>query len=133
MSQPAGVGEKQRAAARIARSQDEDAASPLSLRRLGGSLLCAALVLAAVGLEFASGQAANSPEDSRYANLVPLGWPRPVRVVWWVIIAAAAAGHRFLLDQRRGAGRYVIAALAATPFALFALGIAVGAGWSTWH
>ncbi|GAC1610150.1 MAG: hypothetical protein NVS3B26_15380 [Mycobacteriales bacterium] len=96
-------------------------------------MLCAALVLLAVGLEFASGQAANSPEDARYANFVPLGWPQPVRVLWWLLIAGAAASHRLLLDTRLGVRRRVLAALAATPFALFALGIAFGASWSTWH
>lgn len=96
-------------------------------------MLCAALVLLAVGLEFASGQAANSPEDARYATLVPLGWPQPVRVLWWLLVAGAAASHRLLLDTRVSVRRRLLAALAATPFALFALGIAFSASWSTWH
>ncbi|GAC1611681.1 MAG: hypothetical protein NVS3B26_26960 [Mycobacteriales bacterium] len=133
MNRLADAAARDHAAVRIARCQQEGPASHPSLRRLSGSLMCAGLVLLAVGLELASAQAANTPESSRYADVVPLGWPRPVRVLWWVLIAAAAAGHRLLLDERRNAGRYVIAALAATPFALFALGIAVGAPWATWH
>lgn len=102
-------------------------------RRFALSMCCALLVLLAVGVELASGQAANSPEDARYQPFFPLGWPQPIRVLWWLLVAAAAAAHRLLLDSRPGSRRWALAALAATPFGVFAGGIAVGTGWSTWH
>ena len=102
--------------------------------RLAAAMGCAALVLLAVALELVSGQAANSPEDARWGSFVPLGWPQPVRVGWWVLIAAAAAAaHRLLLDERSGWRRRLLAAVAATPFAVFATGVAFGSSWSTWH
>ena len=100
--------------------------------RLAAAMGCAALILLAVALELVSGQAANSPEDAWWGSFVPLGWPRPVRVGWWVLIAAAAA-HRLLLDERSGWRRRLLAAVAATPFAVFATGVALGTSWSTWH
>jgi len=102
-------------------------------RRLAAAMGCAALVLLAVALELVSGQAANSPEDTRWGPFVPLGWPQPVRVGWWVLIAMAAATHRLLLDERSGSRRRFLAAIAATPFAVFASGVTMGTSWSTWH
>ena len=102
-------------------------------RRAAAAMGCAALVLLAVALELASGQAANSPEDARWGPFVPLRWPQPVRVGWWVLIAAAAATHRLLLDERSSWRRRFLAAVAATPFAVFATSVAFGTSWSTWH
>jgi nitroreductase len=111
----------------------ERAEDELSGSRLAGALLCGLLVLVAIGLEIIAGQGGNSPAEARYARFVPLGWPQPARVAWWVMIAGAAAGHRLLLDDRQGWRRRVLAAAAATPFAVFAVGVGVGASWSTWH
>lgn len=94
---------------------------------------CAAFVLLAVALEVVSGQAANSESSSRAYGLVPLTWPQPVRVTWWLLVAAAAAGHRYhLVRAGLGQGRW-LGVLLAAPFVVFATGIAFGASWSTWH
>lgn len=53
------------------------------------ALLCAGFVAAAVLLEVIGGQNANSPDPSWAERVVPLGWPQPVRVLWWLLIAAA--------------------------------------------
>lgn len=113
-----------------ARAYDE--AVP-GLGRVFGSIVCVVVVLLAVALEVVAGQAANSPEAAHYARLIPLGWPQPVRALWWALIAAVAAAHRLLLDERRGLRRHLLAALAASPFVVFAGGIASGASWSTWN
>ena len=105
----------------------------LSGRRLAAAVGCALLVLGAVGLELVSGQAANSPSEAAYQPFVPLGWPAPARVAWWMLIAGAAATHRLLLDTLTGRARQVTAIAAAAPFAVFATGIAFGSSWSTWH
>jgi hypothetical protein len=54
-------------------------------------------------------------------------------VGWWLLVAGAAAGHRTLLQGTRGARPRVMAGLAASPFVVFAAGVAVGAEWATWH
>lgn len=105
----------------------------LTSRRLAASLGCAILVLGAVALELLAGQAANSPEDATVQVFVPLSWPQPVRVLWWLTVAAAAAGHRLFLDTRTGLRRALIAIAAATPFAVFAAGVAFSTAWSAWH
>lgn len=91
------------------------------------------LVLGAVALEMLSGRAANSPEDAALQPFVPLGWPQPARVLWWLTVAVAAADHRLLLDTGSGLRRQLIAIAAAAPFTVFATGIAFGTSWSTWH
>lgn len=97
------------------------------------SVGCAAFVLLAVSLEVAGGQASNSENPEWVDGLVPLTWPQPVRVGWWLLVAAASAGHRyFLVRAGLGTGRW-LGGLLATPFVLFAAGIAAGSSWSTWH
>jgi hypothetical protein len=100
---------------------------------VGKAVGCAAFVLFAVLLEIFSGQAANSDNRSWLYGLVPLTWPDPARVVWWLFVAAAAWGHRiYLVRAGLGSGRW-LGALLAAPFSVFAAGIAVGASRSTWH
>ncbi len=97
-----------------------------------GSLLCAGLVVLAVGLEVAAGGAANSPEAS-YAGFFPLSWSQPVRVLWWLVIAAAAAGHRLLLVRAGMATGRVLPVVLALPFLVFAAGVAASTSWTAWH
>ncbi len=54
------------------------------------ALGCAAFVLFAVVLEVLSGQAANSKNPGWAYRLVPLAWPPPARVLWWLLVAVAA-------------------------------------------
>lgn len=99
-----------------------------------GSIGCALSVLAGVVLEMLAGQAANSPEPDWVERLVPLAWPRPARVGWWLLIAAAAGAHRLLWDRCAGRSlRWVVAAVFAAPFLVFAGGIGAGASWATFH
>jgi hypothetical protein len=105
----------------------------LTGRRLAASVGCALLVLGAVALELLSGQAANSPDDAVLQPFVPLSWPQPARVLWWLTIAGAAACHRLFLDTGTGLRRQLVALAAAAPFAVFAAGIAFSTGWSAWH
>jgi hypothetical protein len=105
----------------------------LTGRRLLLSLALAAAVLLAVALEGLSGQAANSPGEAAYAPYVPLGWPQPVRALWWLAVGGAAASHRLLLDTRPGRRRLLLAAVAALPFVVFAGGVAAEASWTAWH
>ena len=102
-------------------------------RRLLASFCCAAFVLLAMAVEVLSGQAANSPGEAKFQPFAPLGWPAPVRVLWWLLVATAAAGHRVLLYGLHGARQRLSAALLAAPFVVFAVGIALGADWATWH
>jgi hypothetical protein len=104
-------------------------------RARGGAVVLvgsAAVVLGAVSLEVLAGQAANSPV-SRWAALVPLTWPQPARVAWWLGIAGAAAGYRWSLRQVGLPARAVADVITVAPFVAFAAGIALGASWSTWH
>lgn len=108
-------------------------AQTLSGRRLLAALACGTFVLGAVVLEVLSGQAANSFSTARFEDVVPLGWPAPLRVAWWLLVAAAAVAHRRLLHPSPSRGQQVLTAVVASPFVAFACGIAAGAGWSTWH
>lgn len=100
---------------------------------VGKAVGCATFVLFAVALEVLSGQAANSENPSWVNGLVPLTWPQPARVAWWLLVAAAAGAHRYYLVRAGlGSGRW-LGWLLAAPSAVFAAGIAAGASWSTWH
>lgn len=94
---------------------------------------CAVFVLLAVAGEVVSGQAANSENPSWVYGLLPLTWPEPARVAWWLLVAAAAAAHRVLLVRAGFARGRWLGWLLAAPFVVFAGGIAAGASWSTWH
>ena len=106
---------------------------PVSGRRLLAALGCAAFVLGAVLVEMVSGQAANTPSAARYEALVPLGWPAPLRVGWWLVVAAAAVNYRRLLHPSARRRERALRAGAALPFGTYDVGIAVGADWATWH
>lgn len=97
------------------------------------TLGCAGFVLLAVAGEVLGGLGANSPAPAWAEIVVPLAWPRPLRILWWLAVAAAAGGfrlglHRLGMPQRR----WVVVASVA-PFLIFAAGIAAGTSWATWH
>lgn len=95
--------------------------------------LSAAFVLGAVSLEVAAGAGANSPADPLLARLVPLAWPAPARVLWWLAVAGAALSFRLSLRRLGVRQRPWIIVVSVLPFVVFAAGIAAGADWSTWH
>lgn len=115
------------------RSRDVADSEQVSGRRVLAALGCGAFVIGAVLLEMLSGQGANSPITSRFESAVPLGWPAPLRVLWWLAVAAAAVAHRALLHPSRNLRNRVLATAVASPFVAFAVGIGVGADWATWH
>lgn len=96
------------------------------------SLLAGSFVLGAVVLEWLSGDRANSPEPG-WAELVPLAWPQPLRVVWWLLVTAAAGWFRYGMHRYGMRQRPLVVAATVVPFAAFALGVATGAEWATWH
>ncbi len=92
-------------------------------------------MLAAVAVEVVAAEYSESPVPAWAVGVVPLTWPQPVRVLWWLIVAAAALTSRLLL-ARLGLGpkprRWVTVAMVA-PFVMIAAGVAFGADWATWH
>jgi hypothetical protein len=95
---------------------------------LGGLVL----PFAALALEVVSGTYANSSVPD-WAEWVPLAWPQPLRVAWWLTVAAAAFGFRWSLARLELRPSRVVTVLTVAPFVAFATGIAVGADWATWH
>lgn len=94
---------------------------------------CALFVAAAIGLEVLGGQYANSEVPSWAETLVPIAWPGPLRVAWWLAVSAAAFGYR-AAESRAGIRRHpVTVGLSIAPFAIFAVGVAFEAPWATWH
>lgn len=105
-----------------------------STARLGWTALgCALFVGLAVVAEVISGRAANSPVPSWADEVAPLGWPQPLRVVWWLAVAAAAVGFRAALHRLGFRQRPGVVVLSVAPFVIFAAGVAFGAEWATWH
>ncbi|MBW3613879.1 MAG: hypothetical protein KY439_01025 [Actinobacteria bacterium] len=97
------------------------------------ALACALFVGLAVVSEVVTSGAANSPVPSWADDVVPLAWPQPLRVVWWLATAAAAYGFRASL-RRLGLPQHpVVVVLSVAPFVVFAAGVATGAPWATWH
>lgn len=90
-------------------------------------------VFLAVGLELLAAQYSNSPVPDAARWLVPLAWPQAVRVLWWTLVTLAAAGFRYA-EYRAGIRRHPLIVIGSTvPFAVFSIGIAFGASFSTWH
>jgi hypothetical protein len=88
--------------------------------------------MGAVALEVLSGGYANS-EVPGWGEWVPLAWPQPLRVVWWLLVATAAASFRWSLSRVGVRPSRVVTLLSVAPFVAFAAGIAAGADWATWH
>lgn len=112
---------------------DVDGPAATRSRSLVAALLCAGMVFGAVVLEVIGGQNANSPHTAWAERVVPLAWPQPVRVLWWVLIAGAAGGYRVFLGRAGFPQRRAVTVLLVLPFLLFAAGVATGADWATWH
>ncbi len=94
-----------------------------------GSLL---FVTTAIVLEVLAGEGAAS-STSGTPWFVPLTWPQPARVVWWLAVAGSAAAFRMSLRRLGLPARRTADVATVTPFLLFAVGIAAGADWATWH
>jgi hypothetical protein len=88
--------------------------------------------MTAVALEVAGGANANSTVRG-WAHLVPLGWPQWLRVAWWLGVGGAAATFRVGLRRVGMPTRRLVDAATIAPFLAFAVGIALGADWATWH
>lgn len=95
---------------------------------LGG----APFTVGAVILEAISGQYANSPTPD-WAHWVPLAWPQPLRVVWWLVVAVTASAFRWSLHHVGLRPNPVVTVCIVAPFLVFAAGVGVGADWATWH
>lgn len=95
-------------------------------------LIGAPFTIAAVVLESISGQYANSPTPG-WAHWVPLAWPQPLRVVWWLVVAVAASGFRWSLHHLGLRPNRVVTVCIVAPFLVFAAGVGAGADWATWH
>lgn len=105
-----------------------DTATPIPWWALGA----AAFVLAAVALEVLGSAWANSPAPD-WAVVVPLAWPTPARVAWWLVVAGAAAAFHVGVRRSGHRGHPVVGTLTVAMFVVFAVGIASGAEWATWH
>ena len=92
-----------------------------------------ALVAAAVLLEVVAGSWANSEVPAWADGLVAPTWPQPARFVWWAGVAVAALTFRVGLARVGLPTRRWVTALLVVPFIVFALGVAFGAEWSTFH
>jgi len=108
-------------------------AQRLEGRPLAGALVAGGFVLFAVALEVVSGLNANSPVPAWAARVVPLAWPQPGRVAWWLTVAGAMYAFRFLLGRAGMPQRRPVVVMSVAPFVFFAAGIAAGADWATWH
>lgn len=86
-----------------------------------------------MALEVVGGTGANSPVPGWAEHVVPLAWPQWVRVVWWLVVAGAALGFRINLHRLGFRQRAPVVVLSVAPFLAFAIGIAAGADWATWH
>ncbi|MGH9247217.1 MAG: hypothetical protein ACRD29_23460 [Acidimicrobiales bacterium] len=68
-----------------------------------------------------------------WAEWVPLAWPQPLRVLWWLAVAAGAAAFRWSPGRVGLRPSRVVTVLTVVPFVVFAVGIGAGADWATWH
>lgn len=102
----------------------------VSLAALAG----AGFAVLAVGLELSASLLGGTPGSAYPGWLVTSAWPVPVRTAWWLLVAAGAGtGVRGLVPSWSPRGRGVVAGLGALPFVVFAVAVALGAPWATWH
>jgi hypothetical protein len=94
-----------------------------------GALGCAASILAAIAAEVTGSPHSNSQVPSWAERVFPLGWPQRVGVAWWLAVGAATVGYRLTLHP---IGQRAWVVISVVPFVVFT-GVAVGAGWATWH
>lgn len=95
-------------------------------------VVCPLLVGGAVVAEVVAAQHANS-DPVGWAAWFPLTWPVEARVAFWSVVAAAAAGFRWGLHRLGMRQRPLVVVATVAPFALFALGVATGSSFTTWH
>lgn len=103
-----------------------------SVRWFSVVLASFAFVIAAIVLEVIGGLHANSTVPE-WAELVPIAWPAPLRVLWWLTVASAAGLFRLGLHRLGFRQRPLVVLTSIIPFVAFAIGIATGSSWSTWH
>lgn len=94
---------------------------------------CFVFVIAAVAAEVAAGAASAGVSPPWARLLIPLSWPAPARSIWWLAVAGAAFVFRLALHRLGFRQRPTLVALSTIPFVVFAVGIAAGAEWATWH
>lgn len=93
---------------------------------------CPLVVIAAVLAEVVAAQHANSDPTGGEAWF-PLAWPQPARAAFWALVAVAAGGFRWGLHRLDLPQHPLPVVLTVAPFALFALGVATGSSFTTWH
>lgn len=89
--------------------------------------------LVAIALEIWGNWGTGADPRPPMSWLVPSGWPMAIRVAWWLLAAAGTVVANRGLAVATGRSRRVATAVTALPFIAFAVGIAVGAEWTTWH
>lgn len=92
-----------------------------------------AVTMLAVVLEFLGSLLGDSPSTGYPGWLVPIGWPTPVRVGWWLVATMGAVAASRGTAYATGRPRPLRTVVVASPFLVFAVGIATGATWATWH
>ncbi len=97
------------------------------------ALAAAGFVLMAVVLELVASAWANSPAPVWAGRLMPLSWPTAARVVWWLAVAVATGVFHVGVARAGAKPRPVVAVVTMGMFVGFAVGIAFGAQWATWH
>lgn len=97
------------------------------------AFLGGAIALVAVVLEVWGSWGVGADPRPPLSWLVPSGWPMPVRVTWWLVAAAGTVAANRGLAVATGRPRRVATVVTALPFIAFAVGIATGAEWATWH
>jgi hypothetical protein len=102
-------------------------------RAVLAAFAAAGFVVFAVVLEVLSGAWANSTVPSWAEWLVPLAWPQPLRVAWWLAVAGAAGLFHRALRRAGIRRRPVMGVITVVPFLVFAAGVAAGVDWATWH
>lgn len=65
--------------------------------------------------------------------LVVQGWPQWLRAIWWAVATAGVLAAQRGMGRALGRPRRIATAVAVAPFAVFTLGVALGASWATWH
>ncbi|MBW3662752.1 MAG: hypothetical protein KY469_06605 [Actinobacteria bacterium] len=115
--------------AALSASVNEEHDQPLP----GWALAGGAVTLLAVTLELLGSVLGDSPSTGYPGWLVPIAWPTAVRVAWWLVATAGAAATSHGLAHAAGRRGYVRTVVVAAPFLIFAVGIALGAEWATWH
>lgn len=89
--------------------------------------------LVAVVLEVRGSLSIGGSASSTAPWLVVQGWPQWLRAIWWAVATGGVlAAHRGL-GRVIGRPRPIATAIAVAPFAVFTLGVALGASWATWH